>query len=223
MTTMITATGAEYHFSSLSALDPANRPVKIEDIAHMLSQINRFHGACKRPYSVAEHSLFVSSIAERMDMPLSMQLCCLMHDAHECFTQDVSSPAKQAINFMSSVAGGTNAWTMFEDQHAKHLRAQFGLSSAFAAHRHGIRTLDLVALATERRDLTAFDAAVHSPWAVLGDGSADSLQIVHPQAERLDTPERAAMAWTDWRDRFQDRFDELTYGIASAHGLDVTA
>ena len=220
MSTMITATGAEYHFGSLSVLDPVNRPVKIDDIAHMLSQINRFHGACKRPYSVAEHSLLCSELARLAGLGLSMQMCCLMHDAHECFTQDVASPAKSAVNFFATQSGGTAAWTFFEEVHAKHLRQRYGLTSAFAAHRHGIRRIDLIALATERRDLTAFDADLHTPWDVLGDGSTDRC-ILPTEWVRLDTPEREAMTWKDWRQQFRDRFDELASAITLQSGAEA--
>lgn len=43
-------------------IDPQPETIRIEDIAHALSQINRFTGHTKRPYSVAQHSLQASYI-----------------------------------------------------------------------------------------------------------------------------------------------------------------
>ncbi|CAN5649482.1 hypothetical protein BH10PSE18_BH10PSE18_15010 [soil metagenome] len=214
MTHMMTATGAEYHYCGLVAHQPGGQPVQIADIAHQLAQINRFHGAARRPYSVAEHSLLVSEIAQRNALSLYVQLAALMHDAHEIYTQDVSSPAKRAINFASTQAGGTNAWTVFEDVHAKNVRRHFGLLTVFTSARAVLHRMDLQALATERRDLVPYDSYLHLPWDVLGDGEVDPENVVKPiDWISLSTPEREAMVWTDWRDRFMDRFQELMYGI----------
>jgi len=110
MSWMITASGAEYHFTGYKACTENGRPVRIEDIAHQLSMINRFCGATKRPYSVAEHSLFVSELLQRDGRSAIAQLAGLMHDAHETYTNDVSSPAKEAINLRAVQSGGTQAW-----------------------------------------------------------------------------------------------------------------
>ena len=60
MTWMLTATGATVDLRWMAAED-----ISILDIAHHLAQINRYTGACSRPYSVAEHSLLVCEIMER--------------------------------------------------------------------------------------------------------------------------------------------------------------
>lgn len=187
------------------------RPVRIDDISHQLAIINRFHGATSRPYSVAEHSLLCSEIAERaMAKPIT-QLAALLHDAHEIYTNDLSSPAKTAVNFRSIAAGGTRAWDVFEKEHANVVRAQFGISTVSRTMHTALRSIDLVALATERRDLLPWRADTHAPWAVLGDDRDDCIEPLY--WIRLDTPEREAMTWRDWRQQFRDRFDELVFRL----------
>ncbi|MDM0011965.1 hypothetical protein QTH87_05870 [Variovorax sp. J22P168] len=208
---MVTATGAEYHLVGAHVLTDAGRPVRIDDIAHQLANINRFHGATTRPYSVAEHSLLCSEIAQRaMAKPIT-QLAALLHDAHEIYTNDLSSPAKRAVNFRSIAAGGTRAWDVFEDEHARTVRAHFGVSSVSRTMHTALRTIDLVALATERRDLLPWRAETHQPWAVLGDEHDGAIEPLCWM--RLDTPEREAMTWRDWRQQFRDRFDELVFRL----------
>ena len=218
MTHMLTASGADYHFTGYHAHHDAGRPVRISDIAHQLSMINRFHGATSRPYSVAEHSLLVSRIIQVQGHSPSVQLAGLMHDAHEIYTQDLASPAKTAVNLASTQAGGTQAWSYFENEHAQRVRRHFCLLTVFTSARVVIHRADLQALATERRDLLAFDRYLHAPWLVLGDGEVDPELVVQPvEWVNLKTPERERQAWYDWRLAFQNRFDELT----AALGLDM--
>jgi len=219
MSWMITATGAEYHLSGPGALTKAGRPVRIEDIAHQLAIINRFHGATVRPYSVAEHSLLCSEIAQRAGATPIVQLAALLHDGHESYTNDLSSPAKATVNYRSIAAGGTRAWDVFEGEHAKEVRVHFGLLTVFVSRRAVLRNIDLVALATERRDLTAWRADTHAGWDVLGDDCEDLSQRIRPlDWMNLNTPEREAMTWKDWRQAFRDRFDEISFSL----GLDLS-
>lgn len=218
MSWMITATGAEYHFTGPASMTDAGRPVRIEDIAHQCAIINRYNGATIRPYSVAEHSLLCSEIAQRLGLSLVAQFAALLHDGHEPYTNDMISPAKAALNLLCALGGGTHAWNVFETEHAKTVRAKFGLQTVFANHRAGLRHIDLVALATERRDLTLWHADTHAGWDVLGDNEESPDRRITPlDWIRLDTPEREAMTWKDWRQAFRDRFDELQFGIESGH------
>ena len=70
--------------------------ITLPDVAHALGQINRFNGHCRRPYSVAEHSLLVLDIIEHLFAPANVhcRLAALLHDAHEAYVGDMSSPVK---------------------------------------------------------------------------------------------------------------------------------
>lgn len=66
--------------------------VRLPDIAHALSQINRYTGHTIRPLSVAEHSVTVSMLC-----PEEHALWGLMHDASEAYLGDVSRPLKSLL------------------------------------------------------------------------------------------------------------------------------
>jgi hypothetical protein len=91
-------------------LNPEPDELDIRDIAHALSMVCRFTGHVKRFYSVADHSLRVSKLAEKMALrgyclsfsylrttsAREMALWGLMHDASEAYLCDIPSPIKHA-------------------------------------------------------------------------------------------------------------------------------
>lgn len=204
---MTTISGKDYHLGGPRTMSPDARPICIEDIAHHLSLINRFTGATTRPYSVAEHSLLCSEIAQREGAPVGLQMAMLMHDAHEAYTTDLSSPAKVAVNSYSMGTIGIQAWSLFEDVHADAVRDHFKLQSAFAGYKREIRRIDLVALATERRDVTAYQHQTNDPWVVLNDGTSEAIQPV--VWAHLGSPAREALGWKHWRQAFLNRYAAL--------------
>jgi hypothetical protein len=66
--------------------------VRLPDISHALSQINRFTGHTTHPLSVAEHSVMVSKLC-----PPEHALWGLLHDASEAYLGDVASPLKAML------------------------------------------------------------------------------------------------------------------------------
>jgi hypothetical protein len=72
----------------LLAPDPAT--IVIEDIAHHLAAVNRFVGATRQPYSVAQHAVLVSYCCEPEDA-----LHGLLHDAAEAYLGEMVRPLKQ--------------------------------------------------------------------------------------------------------------------------------
>lgn len=203
MTWILTATGR-----SIDLAAPHHRDITPLDVAWSLAQTNRFTGHALRPYSVAEHSLLVADIAERiLRLPVDGQLAALLHDAHEALCGDMSSPAKQALG---------SPWAAFEDRLQHAALTAFGAHTASAEHRAAIKLSDLIALATEKRDLMPGHDAGALPWPCL-DGIDPASWV------NLHAPERQAMTWEDWRDRWLDRYHELDYArtealLATTHG-----
>lgn len=71
----------------------------VPDVAIALSRLPRFGGHTRRPWSVADHSLFCYRLAldVRTMLPalaLRMRLAVLMHDWHEALTGDMPTPFK---------------------------------------------------------------------------------------------------------------------------------
>lgn len=85
-------------------LDPKPEQVDIGDIAFALATLPRFTGHV-RGYSVAEHSVFVSVRVNQLthstnlssEEKAKLALGALLHDAHEAYIGDLSSPLKQAL------------------------------------------------------------------------------------------------------------------------------
>ena len=73
----------------------------LQDIAHGLANLCRFHGQTHDFYSVAEHSVVVA----RQVTP-SLRLTALMHDAAEAYTGDIPQPLKRLVPGFDEVEDG---------------------------------------------------------------------------------------------------------------------
>lgn len=197
MTWMLTATGATVDLRWLDA-----DRISLLDIAHHLAQINRYTGACSRPYSVAEHSLLVVELLEHQGEtnPTLLQ-AALMHDAHEAYTQDLSTPMKQIVG---------DAWAYEEGRIQCAVLRRFNLADAYMRFANVIKHADLTALSTERAALLP---PAGPQWGVTD---------THPPARWVDFKSRAGMSWSDWRDAFVEKFGELS-AYRAARGEKVAA
>lgn len=186
MSWMLTATGA-----TVDLRNPTADSISTLDIAHSLALTNRFTGHTTRPYSVAEHSLLVDEIMAREfgPMPPAALLAALVHDAHEAYVGDISTPLKQAIG----------PWVVEDmERHVWHaVQHHFGTREASRDYASLIKRCDLMALAMERRDLLPPAGAA---WPLLDGVTAPTWVHLH---------ERAGMGWEDWRQAFLDRVAAL--------------
>lgn len=88
---------------SFFSLNPSPDDVRIEDIAHALSQKCRFNGHTSHFYSVAAHSINVQRELEARGADVRTQLIGLLHDASEAYLPDVPSPIKPLLNGFKEV------------------------------------------------------------------------------------------------------------------------
>lgn len=107
---LMTSTGKKYF-----PIDPRPEDVDIYDVAHHLSLLCRFTGACNRFYSVAEHSVLVSELVE-LHSP-EHALIGLLHDATEAYLGDVGTPLKRHLPEYMAI----------EDENWKVVADRFGL------------------------------------------------------------------------------------------------
>lgn len=120
-------------------IDPTNprvEDIRIKDIAHHLSVINRFTGATREPYSVAEHCYRMSTLC-----PPELALECLMHDASEAYLNDISRPVKVKLP----------EYLRFEAQMTAAVRERFGLPGDHTPD--AVKEWDNRMLVWEARDL----------------------------------------------------------------------
>lgn len=189
MTWMLTATGAQFDLRCI-ALDQ----ISILDIAHSLAQLNRYTGHARRPYSVAEHSLLVVELLERHSNETAEELlAALLHDAHEAYTADLSSPMKQVLG---------DAWHAEEDRIQAAVLGRFGVLGAFQRRQQRIKWADLTALSTERHALLPPTGPV---WPATSS---------HPPVDWVDFNARARFTWEDWRQAYLDKVAELRFHMA---------
>jgi len=136
----------------LDLLDPTPLDIEIEDIARGLAFVARWNGQTQGDYaySVAEHSLLVTEIYERLapGAPPRWRLAALLHDAPEYVIGDMISPVKAAI--------GPQYGTLDERLTAAiHLR--FGLPAALPAPvKKKIKAADKVSAWLEATRIAGF-------------------------------------------------------------------
>ncbi len=127
-------------------LDPRPEEVFIEDIAWALSMLCRYGGHCRRFYSVAEHSVWVSD-----NVPEEDALWGLLHDATEAYLVDVPRPVKRCLP----------AYRAYEDALARVIAERFGLPWPMP---EAVKQVDTAMLLVERDQLLAPPPA---PWGGL--------------------------------------------------------
>ncbi|MBF0164542.1 MAG: phosphohydrolase [Magnetococcales bacterium] len=124
-------------------LDGRPEEVEIEDIAHSLGMLCRFNGHCRRFYSVAEHSVWVSRLVEEPDARWG-----LLHDAAEAYLSDLPKPLKRVLPDF-------DPW---EERLLGVIAVRFGLTGLPSAR---VKEADWRLLANEK---ATFMAPEPSPW-----------------------------------------------------------
>lgn len=130
MTWILTQSGQQFDL-----LRPTASMIKPVDIAHALSRLCRFNGHTRAHYSVAQHSLIVASL-----VPAEHQLVALLHDATEAYIGDMTRPLKAVMPEYQYVEN--QIWLAV----CERFDIQIDLPNC-------VKHADMVALATERRDL----------------------------------------------------------------------
>lgn len=125
-----------------SVRDPDPETIEINDIAVALARTPRFGGHTTHTYNVALHSDWVYEyVSERTDDP-EIHLAALLHDAHEAYLGDVPKPIKPMIP----------GFDVLEEVNQAAMAYRFRFDQKLF-HHPLVKEADLVALATERRDL----------------------------------------------------------------------
>lgn len=129
---------------SIDLFNPNPDQIDINDIAHNLSQINRFNGGTKWPYSVAQHSVIVSRIVHP-----KFALLGLLHDAAEAYTGDISAPIKCLL-----ISMGCNAISEIERLLLAVILLKYGVQPGETTEAiNPVHCADMQVRATEFRDL----------------------------------------------------------------------
>lgn len=130
-----------YSGTTIDLMNPSPEDIKIEDIAHALSNICRFGGHTPFFYSVAEHSMLALWCAYKDGLESDARKAILFHDATEAYLGDVVRPLKQNLDEYTEVES--------------RMEACIGeaLSIDFCKHREAIKKYDHISL---RMEMTKF-------------------------------------------------------------------
>ena len=160
----------------LDLLHPDATGLPVEDVARALAYQPRWCGATRQFYSVAEHSVMVSRL-----VPAALAYDALWHDCIEFLQGDWPSPLKLYLGR--------------EDINRKLAPIEKALAHWFRFERHGeeVKRADLVAMATELRDL------LPSAWMDWGHLPAPMPEKIQPVG-----PDKALLL-------FMDRYDEVKH------------
>ena len=155
-------------------LHPTPEMIRWEDVIQSLSKLCRFNGHCRDFYSVAEHSIAVARL-----LPPHMELYGLLHDAHEAYVGDVTTPLKQVLG---------RHFEKVEMRVDSAIYAKADIPYPSRAVQAAVRRADLRVLAAERRDLL-----VDQPYGW------DDLANVEPDPRRI-----VAYSWYIAEDRYRE-------------------
>lgn len=194
-----TASGRDFYFDKPDA-------IRIEDIAAALAKINRFNGHTRVPYSVAQHSIWVSHRVAEAGHGAKYQMLGLLHDAAEAYLGDLTAPV-QVFIFGTGI-GRSMAPSDWDHAHAilngaieaTLMPAEFFTSApAFTTASQAVSHADLMALRTEWRELMSGPEP----------GNFARMPAAHP--DRIFPYEN----WQTAREQFLIRFHQLVADIKS--------
>lgn len=170
MNWILTFTGKRFDL-----FEPDADMIDPRDISHALAHLCRFNGHTRELYSVAQHSCIVADL-----VPQEHKLAALLHDAAEAYLGDMTRPLKQWMP----------DYRRFEDVVWATVCEHFDLDPDLPDCVH---QADMIALATERRDLMPTDTAI---WDCLAD--------MEPMVETI-RPWPAAEARLTYHQRLMDQ------------------
>lgn len=107
--------------------------VRIEDIAHGLSNMCRFNGQCLRFYSVGEHSYLIAKIALEVGGPVAARYG-LAHDAHEAYSGDMIRPLKRRDEMLE--------FRLVQDEQQKAIELALGIADTPQSVRDLVKRID---------------------------------------------------------------------------------
>lgn len=131
-------------------IDPKPETIRLRDIAHHLSRMCRFGGACDQFLSVAQHCVHTSILARAHGAPREVVRWAALHDALEYVCDDLGSPVKQVIR--EHPPKGWESWAMPSEYDRLCSRVSDAISTRFGVPRYDVKRFDWMSMLLERRD-----------------------------------------------------------------------
>lgn len=142
-------------------LDPRPEEVLLEDVAHHLSRINRYNGACEvEHYSVAEHSVLLANALHRDGAPPEVAYQGLFHDSPEAYIGDMVRPLKRQPEMVGFCNAEELVWRAVVD--GNDVLSSFLEAAGYELDRR-VKEYDNRILVDERRQVMR---ASLNPWGI---------------------------------------------------------
>ncbi|WP_182422001.1 hypothetical protein [Aureimonas sp. ME7] len=211
-----TITGRAFHFDA-PVVETAHL---VSEVAIVLATVPRFGGHTQQPYSVAMHSVLCAEAALVCFDDRELAAFCLLHDAHETWTGDITRPMQGALIDRMAMGAPVDptATQMVAAARAAHLKlclrslqadidrqvfAAAGLDPArHAVHAERIKEIDVRALRTERDHLML---PAPMPWDAPIE-TVEPLPVAEGHAFFDKTVWEAELRFTDALNRFCPAF-----------------
>ena len=136
--------------NTFNLLSPRSGDVDLEDIAWGLAYKNRYGGQLG-PITVAEHSVMVSRIIDRLWPESGQQLAGLLHDACEAYTHDIQAPVRKFVR-VAMPNGDLITWGDLERRINTTVAKALGIDQDFYSSNE-VAAADLLAAAIEKKML----------------------------------------------------------------------
>ncbi|MEM7301875.1 MAG: hypothetical protein AAF468_12385 [Pseudomonadota bacterium] len=131
---------------------PKAEQVHIDDILYPLANLNRFNGHTRFPWSVLQHSLLCMRLAEQIfPGDNAARLHALMHDFHEAYVGDITTPQQFALRLRSSEPFSGMSMVSLTVLIDRAIYGHLGFERPEMRHEQQVKHIDAVALATERK------------------------------------------------------------------------
>lgn len=192
---------------------PSPEVVSVEVIAQSLAQKVRFGGHGWPFYSVAQHSLFVSDLAEgiltpQLDAGLATGFyvwtvirAALMHDAHEAWLVDLPSPHKK-IEWLG------DGWRAMEDKWDEVIFNTLGIQATDQV-RKAVKTFDLVAMKLEGKHMMP-EPPGEWDWPGHGANSEHIIELAEQWEPYFEGKYLRTNDIEHWRNEFLGRWRSLS-------------
>lgn len=157
----------------LNALEPKPDDIDLRDIAHHLSMVCRYGGACPRFYSVAAHSMYVADLLSE-----DLKREGLMHDSSEAYLGDMIKAVKVYCP----------DYRELEEKWERAIQVRFQLRAGVDV-KAAVKRADISALLAERRDV------FNDPREYLDERSKPGALLCRTSSPEAD--ERAFLAYAE--------------------------
>jgi hypothetical protein len=140
----------------MSLVDPRAADVRLNEMCESLARLPRFNGHARMNWSVAHHLLLCGDLASPMGVSFSAMPHILLHDGHEAYIGDTTSPQQHAFDAALTELypelrpyAFTAARRLLANRWDEAIRTAFGIHPPTSTEDAEVQHVDQIALLCE--------------------------------------------------------------------------